>query len=145
MDNIPKSSFAITITGFILLVWKNFHGLFSKSILFSRTSGSEKHTIFTDFMQKRHDFHRLFHVETRNANSIYTYNTSHLHQLSRFFFTMVEENFEIWWPECLQNTLISHFLDDLLHHGWRKFWNLMSWMPPEMLSTWSLAQFLMFL
>ena len=25
------------------------------------------------------------------------------------FFTMVEENFEIWWPECLKNSLISHF------------------------------------
>ena len=34
-------------------------------------------------------------------------------------------------PECLQNTLISHYLNDLLHHGWRKFWNLMTWMPPK--------------
>ena len=47
------------------------------------------------------------------------------------FFTVVEEHFEIWWPECLQNTLISYYLNDLFHHDWRKFWNLMTWMPPK--------------
>ena len=47
------------------------------------------------------------------------------------FFTMVEENFEILWPKSHHNTLISHFLDYLLHHGWRKFWNLMTRMPPK--------------
>ena len=47
------------------------------------------------------------------------------------FLTMIEENFEIWWPECFQNALISHYLNDLLHHGWRKFWNLMTWMLPK--------------
>ena len=30
-----------------------------------------------------------------------------------------------------QNTLMSHFLDGLLHHGWRKFLNLMTWLPPK--------------
>ena len=67
---------------------------------------------------------------------------------------MVEDNFRIWWPEWLQNVLISHYLNDifhhgwrtfwnlqnalisqylndLFHHGWRKFWNLMTWMPPK--------------
>ena len=74
------------------------------------------------------------------------------------FFTMVEENFEIWseclkrfnfthfewyyspwfwrkfwiwWAECLQNTLISDIFIDILNHGWRNFWNL-SWMLPKL-------------
>ena len=49
------------------------------------------------------------------------------------FFTMVEENFEIWWAECLQNTLISHIFNDILHHGSRTFLNLMTWMPQNAL------------
>ena len=39
--------------------------------------------------------------------------------------------FEIWWLECLPNILISNYLNDLLHHGWRKCWNLVTWMPPK--------------
>ena len=34
-------------------------------------------------------------------------------------------------PECLQNTLISQIFNDILHHGWRNFWNLMTWMLPK--------------
>ena len=45
------------------------------------------------------------------------------------FFTMVEENLEIWWCECLQYAIISNYLNDLLHHGWRTFWNLITCLP----------------
>ena len=135
-----------------------FHGLQClKSIIFSRTL-YKKDMIFTDcFMSKEkmqtqyiHTILPIFnnYLDTigwkilLNKDMLYIY--IYIYYLTQkiilwnktqvkyvIFFTMVEEIFEIWWPECHQMTLISHFLDDLLHHGWRKFWNLMTWMPPE--------------
>ena len=57
----------------------------------------------------------------------------------RFNFALFELSFSPWLKKnmkfddlkYLQNTLISHYLNDLFHDGGRKFWKFMTWMPPK--------------
>ena len=42
-------------------------------------------------------------------------------------FTMVEDNFEICSLEMPQNNLNFDLINKVLHHGWRKCWNLFTW------------------
>ena len=52
-----------------------------------------------------------------------------------FTFTMVKENFEISPSKMPQNgPLFNWFRHNYLHHGWRKYWEFISWNAPEYLS-----------
>ena len=47
---------------------------------------------------------------------------------------MVEENFEFWTFEIIQiGFILPSNIIYLLHHGWRKFWNLTFWNSPDWL------------
>ena len=45
--------------------------------------------------------------------------------LSQINFTMVEENFELWWSLIPKNKGFELLISEYIHHGWRKFWILM--------------------
>ena len=51
--------------------------------------------------------------------------------LSRNTFTKVEENFELYCFEMLQNERFPLIVKEYFDHGWRKFWVLMLWNAPE--------------
>ena len=46
-------------------------------------------------------------------------------------FTMVEENFEFYCSEMLQNEWFPMIIWEHFHHGWRKFWVLLLQNAPE--------------
>ena len=52
---------------------------------------------------------------------------------------MVDENFEIASLEMSQNDYFSNIWLLILHHGWRKFWNFISWDVLEWLFYWFLT------
>ncbi len=50
---------------------------------------------------------------------------------NQHYFTIVEENFEIRCSECSRLNWFWYLLPTLLHHGWRKFWNVAFWNAPD--------------
>ena len=55
----------------------------------------------------------------------------YLSRLSQNFFTMVEENFGVWWSKMPKNEGFEPFISAYLHHGWRNFCILMIWNAQE--------------
>ena len=75
--------------------------------------------IFSPWLKKILDFDNLKFPRIKDLN-----------HLSRHIFTMVEENFGFWWPEMPKNDGFETLISIYFHHGWRKFWILMTWNAP---------------
>ena len=56
-----------------------------------------------------------------------------LELLTYLFFTMVEENLKFHLLKCSRIFYFRAVDLFTFHHGWRKFWNLISWNAPELL------------
>ena len=59
------------------------------------------------------------------------YRMNDFERLLRNTFTMVEENFEFYCSEILQNEGFIMIVGEYFHHGWRKLWVLLLWNTPE--------------